>query len=75
MVGDCEEIFGQLLLGVWVMVFTLTENQELDASLFKDPFHEFIGKAAQPVSLKLLFDKFRDTSKNKFGRKLNLKKK
>jgi len=50
-VGDCEEIFGQLLLGVWVMVFTLTENQELDASLFKDPFHEFIGKAAQPVSV------------------------
>ena len=52
-VRDGKEVFGELVLRVlWEMAsFTLTENHEFDASLLKDPLHEFEGKSAQPVAV------------------------
>jgi len=56
-IGDCEQVFGELPFWVGIMVFTFTENHELDASFFKDPFHEFVGKSAQAVFLKFRIKK------------------
>ena len=52
-VSDGKEVFGELVLRVlWEMAsFTLTEYHEFDASLFKEPLHEFEGKTAQSVAV------------------------